>query len=524
MEKPAQFSIQESSPAPLDVLILAAGLGTRMRSQTAKVLHRLGGRPLIGHVCLAAAALSPRSICVIVGHQAEAVEQAVRDELGQDGAICIRQEQQRGTGDAVRSAREHLAGASSTLLVLSGDVPLVRPETLGALVHQHRTHRGRGAACTLLSVKLEDPTGYGRVVRDEEGRFERIVEQRDATPAERQIKESNMGIYCFETRSLFPALERVEPANAQGEYYLTDVPGILRADGEDISIYLHADAREVSGINTRVELAEFENLLRRRTLRRLMLDSGVTFIDPAQTYVSPEAQMGRDCVVHPDVTIEGASKIGDGCEIRSGTRICNSRIGNGVTVNDHCVIVDSEIADNCTVGPFAHLRMGSKLEERAAVGNFVEMKKSRLGRSSKSMHLTYLGDATIGDKTNIGAGTITCNYDGKQKHPTVIEDDVKIGSDTMLVAPVRVGSGSVTAAGSVVINDVPPDTLVAGVPAVVKKQLGDKGRAEAASEEPLAEVVDESLQQQDFIALDQETLEASKEVAAPEDAEATTLK
>jgi len=259
--------------------------------------------------------------------------------------------------------------------------------------------------------------------------------------------------------------------NAQGEYYLTDVPGILRADGEDVSVYLHPDAREVSGINTRMELAEFERLLRNRTLRRLMLDSGVTVLDPQHTYVSPDAQVGRDTVIYPDVHIEGRTVVGEGCEIRSGTRITNSRVGNGVTVKDHCVIVDSELADHTTVGPFAHLRMGARMEEGAAVGNFVEMKKSRLGANSKAMHLTYLGDATVGERTNVGAGTVTCNYDGKNKHPTVVEDDVKIGSDTMLVAPVRVGARSVTGAGSVVTRDVPPDTLVAGVPAQVKKRL-----------------------------------------------------
>ncbi|HYJ45205.1 MAG TPA: hypothetical protein VEV81_01235, partial [Pyrinomonadaceae bacterium] len=281
--------------------------------------------------------------------------------------------------------------------------------------------------------------------------------------------------------SLFPALERVQPANAQGEYYLTDVPGILRAENEDVSIFLHTDAREVSGINTRVDLAEFERILRQRTVRRLMLDSGVTFIDPLHTYVSAEAQVGRDCVIYPDVHIEGGSVIGDDCEIRSGTRITNSRIGNGVTIKDHCVITDSEVADGCTVGPVAHLRMKAVVEKGAAVGNFVEMKKSRLGRGSKAMHLTYLGDASVGEKTNIGAGTITCNYDGKNKHETVIEDEVKIGSDTMLVAPVRVGRNSVTGAGSVVTKDVPPDTLVAGVPAVIKKRLNqtkEEGRDE----------------------------------------------
>lgn len=459
--------------APLDVMILAAGLGTRMRSRKAKVLHELGGRPLIAYVSRTAAALTQRPVYVVVGHQASAVEDAVRAELGEHGAVFIKQEEQRGTGDAVMAAQSALAESDSTLLILSGDVPLITAETLGALIHQHRTHRGNGAACTLLAVRLEDPTGYGRVIRDEEGIFQKIVEQKDATPVERQIKEINAGIYCFETRALFRALSRVVPQNAQGEYYLTDVPAILKSDGEAVSVYLHADAREVSGINTRVELAEFERLLRQRTIRRLMLDSGVTFIDPLHTYVSAEAQIGRDCVIHPDVHIEGATTIGDDCEIRAGTRITNSHIGNGVTIKDHCVIVDSEIANNCSVGPSAHLRMQTKLEEGACVGNFVEIKKSRLGRGSKSMHLTYLGDATIGEQTNIGAGTVTCNYDGKNKNPTVIEDHVKIGSDTMLVAPVRVGSGSVTGAGSVVTKDVPPDTLVAGVPAVIKKRLNE---------------------------------------------------
>ncbi len=470
MEKQSQNNTPETH-ALLDVLVLAAGLGTRMRSQKAKVLHQLGGRPLIAHVCRTATALDPRRIHVVVGHQAEAVAKAVRQELGEDGATFIEQTEQRGTGDAVMAAREMLGEANSTLLILSGDVPLVRAETLAALVHQHRTHRGRGAACTMLSVRLEDPTGYGRIIRDAEGRFEKIVEQRDATPEEKLVNEINAGIYCFDTRQLFPALARVQPSNAQGEYYLTDVPGLLRTDGADVAVYLHTDAREVSGINTRVELAEFERLLRERKMRRLMLDSGVTFIDPRHTYVSPDAQIGRDCVVYPDVHIEGQTVIGDGCEIRSGTRITDSRIGNGVTIKDHCVIVDSEIADNCTVGPFAHLRMKTKLEQSSAVGNFVEMKKSRLGSHSKAMHLSYLGDATIGEETNIGAGTITCNYDGKHKHETHIEDHVKIGSDTMLVAPVRVGHGAVTAAGSVVTEDVPPDSLVAGVPAKVKKQL-----------------------------------------------------
>lgn len=470
--------------APLDVLILAAGLGTRMRSATAKVLHELNGRPLIAHVCRTAVALmkTARPIYVVVGHQAEEVERAVSEEIGAGGARFVIQSKQRGTGDAVMAASDALAGADSTVLVLSGDVPLIQAETLAALVQQHRTHRGRGAACTVLTVRLDDPTGYGRVIRDAEGRFERIVEQRDATAEERQVNEINAGIYCFETRALFPALRRVQPANVQGEFYLTDVPGILRAEGEDVSVYVHGDAREVSGINTRVELAEFERIMRYRTLRRLMLDSGVTFIDPYATYVSSEAQIGRDTVIYPGAHIEGRTVIGEGCLIRPGARIRDSRVGNGVEIKDHCVVTDSEIADNCVVGPFAHLRMNARADEGSAIGNFVEMKKSRLGRQSKAMHLTYLGDATVGERTNIGAGTVTCNFDGVRKHPTIIEDDVKIGSDTMLIAPLNVGARSVTGAGSVVTRDVPPDTLVAGVPATVKKRLA----GEALQEPPAA--------------------------------------
>jgi bifunctional UDP-N-acetylglucosamine pyrophosphorylase/glucosamine-1-phosphate N-acetyltransferase len=489
MDKQPQH-VSPPGNSPLDILILAAGLGTRMRSATAKVLHKLGGRPLIAHVCRTAAALvkEQRPVYVVVGHQAGEVETAVRVELGEGGAVFVTQVEQRGTGDAVFAAREVLDGENSTLLVVSGDVPLVRAETLGALVHQHRTHRGRGAACTLLAVRLEDPTGYGRVVRDAEGRFERIVEQKDATPDERQVNEVNAGIYCFETRLLFPALERVRPENAQGEFYLTDVPGILRADGEDVSIYTHNDAREVSGINTRVELSEFERILRMRTLRSLMLNSGVTVIDPQHTYVSPDAQIGRDTTLHPNVHIEGRTVIGEGCEIGPGARITDSRIGNGVNVKDHCIIVESEVADNCAVGPFAHLRMNARMDEGSTVGNFVEVKKSRLGGKSKAMHLSYLGDAEVGERTNIGAGTITCNYDGKQKHQTIIERDVKIGSDTMLVAPVRVGARAVTGAGAVVTEDVPPDTLVAGVPARIKKRLPPEAETGAAENKPVEEV------------------------------------
>ena len=451
----------------LNVLVMAAGLGTRMKSKRAKVLHELAGRPLIAHVVRTAQSLDPETILVIVGHQAEEVEQAALAEVGELASFVV-QEKQRGTGDAVESARARFEATDSLLLVLSGDVPLIRAETLSRLIEHHRA---TGAACSILGVRLENPTGYGRIIRDEQGNFQKIVEQKDATEEERKVREINSGIYCFEAADLFRALKRIEPKNEQGEYYLTDVAEIILSSGRKVEVFTHSDPREVSGINTRAELAEFENLFRRNAIRRLMIEGGVTFIDPSHAYISPEAEIGRDSIIYPDVMIEGKSVIGESCVVRSGTRITNSRLGDNVTVKDHSIIVDSEIASNCSIGPFAHLRMNATLEEKAAVGNFVEVKKSRLKRGAKAMHLTYLGDATIGERTNIGAGTVTCNYDGVRKHETVIEDDVKIGSDTMLVAPVRVGSRSVTGAGSVVIKDVPPDSLVAGVPAEVKKKF-----------------------------------------------------
>jgi bifunctional UDP-N-acetylglucosamine pyrophosphorylase / glucosamine-1-phosphate N-acetyltransferase len=456
--------------SPLDVLILAAGLGTRMKSNLAKVLHEIDGNPLIAHVCRAAMKLNPRRIYVVVGHQAEQVQHAVETAVGAGDASFVRQVEQRGTGDAVLTARDELGDAKSTVLILSGDVPLIKAETLDNLLSAHARER---ATCTILTVRMENPTGYGRVVRDDTNGFQKIVEQRDATEDERQIREINSGIYCFDSDKLFAALQQVRPTNSQGEYYLTDVPAILKSNNERVALFAHNDAREVSGINTRAELAEFENLIRRRTVRKLMMEGGVTFIDPSNSYVSGDAQLGRDCVVHPNVHIEGSSIIGESCELQQGSRIVNSRLGNRVTVKDHCLIVDSDIADDCSVGPFAHLRMGARMHEHAVVGNFVEVKKSTMGRGTKAMHLTYLGDATIGEKTNIGAGTITCNYDGKHKHPTIIEDNVRIGSDTMLVAPVTVGKGAVTAAGAVVTEDVPANTLVAGVPAKVKKKLSE---------------------------------------------------
>lgn len=445
---------------------MAAGLGTRMRSDKAKVLHCLDGRPLINHVVSTAQELSPQKIVVIVGHQADTVRAAVEDEFGAGKISFALQQKQLGTGDAVNSAREQLKDCDSTLIVLSGDVPLISAETLCSLLN---SHEAADAAATILTVKMDDPTGYGRIVRSNDDNFERIVEQKDANDAEKSVREINSGIYCFDTKKLFNALGNVGNDNAQGEYYLTDVPRILKEFGDMIALYLHNDRHEIEGINDRSQLAAMESETRSRTIRRLMLESGVTFIDPSAAYISARTEMGRDSVVYQNVTIEGKTVIGKNCIIRPGVRIVDSVIADNVEVKDNTFITDSEIGEGCSVGPMAHLRGHAVMQDGAKVGNFVELKKTNLGKGSKASHLTYLGDATIGEKTNIGAGTITCNYDGKNKHETHIGSGVKIGSDTMLVAPVKIGDNAATGAGSVVTKDVADGELVVGVPARSKK-------------------------------------------------------
>lgn len=444
---------------PLNILILAAGLGTRMKSDLAKVLHRLDGRPLIEHVVRTAESLHPKGIFAVVGHQADDVKSAVEGK----GIEFVLQKKQLGTGDAVNAARELLSENDSTVLVLSGDVPLIKAETLRELIAVHRLEE---AACTVLTVKLENPFGYGRIVRDESG-FQRIVEQKDASETEREIAEINSGIYCFDSKKLFDALSKVQTNNAQGEYYLTDVPRHLLDAGETVALFLHDEPVEVEGVNDRKQLAAMERMKTDETIERLMRESGVSFIDPRNNYISANAVIGRDTVIYPNVTIEGNTVVGSNCVIRSGTRLSNATIGDNVEIRDNCLIVDSEIGNGCAVGPMAHMRGHAVMVAGAKIGNFVEMKKTRLGKNSKASHLTYLGDATVGEETNIGAGVITCNYDGKNKHETHIGDRVKIGSDTMLVAPVKVGDGAVTGAGSVVTKDVEAEQLVVGVPAKV---------------------------------------------------------
>lgn len=458
-------------------MILAAGLGTRMRSRRAKVLHELAGRPLIAHVLRAAFGLAPAAVFTVVGHQAEEVERAVRDEASRPAAgeptaspdlQFVVQAEQKGTGHAVMAARAQLSGRPGPLVVLAGDAPLIKGATLEQLVRSHLSEKNDA---TMLTVVMDDPTGYGRIIRNQQGGLLRCVEQKDASPEELAIREVGVSIYCFDAPSLFGALDSLTTDNAQGEYYLTDVPRIMQQNGKKVGLLLHASAEEVKGVNTRIELADLEREIRGRKLRELML-SGVTIMDPASTYIQPDVEVGQDSVIHPQVIIEGSSRIGSGCVVHSWTRLKNVEIGDNVAIRNSCVIEDSTIREGATVGPFARLRAGAEIGEKAGIGNFVEVKKSRIGRGTKASHLTYLGDATLGERVNIGAGTVTCNYDGVRKNETIIEDDVKIGSDTMLVAPVRVGRGSVTGAGSVVIKDVPPDSLVAGVPAVLKKRRG----------------------------------------------------
>ena len=459
-----------------DVMILAAGLGTRMKSRRAKVLHELAGLPLVTHVLRAAFELAPEAIFTVVGHQSEEVERAVRDrsvrliETTSSAAPeleFIIQTEQKGTGHAVMASRELLSGRRGPVVILAGDAPLIESATLKHLVE---THKAEQNDATMLTVVMDDPTGYGRVIRDDAGGLLRCVEQKDGSPDELAVREVGVSIYCFEVTSLLGALDRLTTDNAQGEYYLTDVPRIMQQQGKRVGLLCHSNAEEVLGVNTRIELAGLERKLRERKLRELML-SGVTIIDPDTTYIHGDVEIGQDSVIHPQVIIEGVSRIGSGSVVQSWTRLKNVNIGDGVTVRNSCVIEDSTIRDRATVGPFARLRAGADIGEKAVIGNFVEVKKSKIGGGSKASHLSYLGDATLGERVNIGAGTVTCNYDGVRKNETIIEDEVKIGSDTMLVAPVRVGRGSVTGAGTVVTRDVPPDSLAVGVPAVVRKNL-----------------------------------------------------
>jgi bifunctional UDP-N-acetylglucosamine pyrophosphorylase/glucosamine-1-phosphate N-acetyltransferase len=399
---------------------------------------------------------------VIVGHQANLVREAVGER---PGLAFASQEPQLGTGHALLQAAPILGDARGTVILLSGDVPLLRVGTVAALARWHEEH---GAAATVLTAEVDEPDGYGRIVR-EGGRIAAIVEHKDATTAQRGIREINSGIYAFAIGGLFDALRGVGSTNVQGEYYLPDLVKIYRARGHVVETSTVADAREILGVNSRKELAELEEILKTRTNDALM-DAGVTIVDPATAFIGPDVQIGADTVIHPGVYLEGRTRIGARCEIHSGVRILDSIVDDGVVINNFCVISNSWIASGARIGPFAHIRPDSHVDQDAHVGNFVELKKTTLGRGSKANHLSYLGDATIGEKVNVGAGTITCNYDGAVKHPTVIEDGAFIGSDTQLIAPVRVGRDAYVAAGSSITDDVPPGALAIARAVQVNKE------------------------------------------------------
>ena len=438
----------------IHVVVLAAGKGTRMKSGLPKVLHRAAGLPLIEYTLRAAESLAPSTIVVVVGHQADQLKAALAKRLGLGFAV---QEPQLGTGHALLQAEPLLRDARGTLVLLSGDVPLLRAETLGVLV---RSHDSRKAAATVLTAVVAEPHGYGRIVREGD-RISAIVEDKDASAEQRQICEINSGVYAFDIAPLFSALREIGASNAQGEYYLPDLVRIYRARGLTVETVRLDDPLEILGVNSRKELSDVATILK-ATKNGDLMAAGVTIVDPATAFIGPDVTVGADTVIEPGVYLEGTTRIGSGCRIHSGVRIVNSIVDDGAIINNFCVISDSHISRGAQVGPFAHLRPQSDVGEDARVGNFVELKKTSLGRGSKANHLAYLGDATIGEKVNIGAGTITCNYDGTAKYPTVIEDGAFIGSDTQLIAPVRIGKGAYVAAGSSITEDVPPDALGIG--------------------------------------------------------------
>jgi len=436
----------------LHVVVLAAGKGTRMKSRRPKVLHDLAGRPLIEHVLGTVAELDVAGTVIVIGHGADDVREALADRRHLQFVV---QSPQLGTGHALLQAESALQGRSGTVLLLYADVPLLEASTLSRLLEAHRAAR---ASATVLTAELADPYGYGRIVRDERGQLLRIVEERDASAAERAIREINSGIYAFELAPLFGALHRLAADNAQGEYYLTDLVAMYRQDGLPVSTLRVSDAAELRGVNSRVDLAELGAVLRARKRRDVML-AGVTLEDPSSTFIDTEVRIGEDSIIAPGVTLTGRTTIGSRCRVHSGSRISNSTIGDDSIVRDGCVIEDSSVGARAAVGPFAHLRPGSELGDDTRVGNFVELKKTRLGSRSKANHLAYLGDAVIGEDVNIGAGTIVVNYDGEQKHQTVIEDGVFVGCDSQLIAPVTIGKGAYVAAGSSITHDVPAEAL-----------------------------------------------------------------
>jgi bifunctional UDP-N-acetylglucosamine pyrophosphorylase / glucosamine-1-phosphate N-acetyltransferase len=448
---------KQMQPVPkLAVVIMAAGKGTRLKSRRPKVLHEIGGKPLLGHVIATAGRLAENEdIYAIIGHQAE----RVRETLGGTGVQFIEQAEQRGTGHAIQCAREAIS-AYEHILVLSGDVPLIRAETLQ---HLMTLHLAEGAAMTILTAMPEDPTGYGRIVRRSPDRaeVEAIVEQKALKPEQESIREINSGIYAFKVGPLLDHLDELTNKNAHGEFYLTDMAAHLNSAGEKVAAILTADAVEVLGANTIAELVALDASLRAATANRLMA-AGVTIFRPETCVIDAEVEIEPDTIIEPFVQLLGKTKIGTECRIRSYSVIESCTLGNDVLIRQSCVLGESTVADGARIGPFAHLRPGSEVGQDAHVGNFVETKKARLGKGAKANHLTYLGDADVGAGSNIGAGVITCNYDGMHKHATRIGQGAFVGSDSTLVAPIEIGDGAYIGAGSCITRNVPSGALAVG--------------------------------------------------------------
>jgi bifunctional UDP-N-acetylglucosamine pyrophosphorylase / glucosamine-1-phosphate N-acetyltransferase len=475
---------QQGTIAGLAVVVMAAGLGKRMRSKQAKVLHPVAGQEMVLYSVGLGLRVAGDRVAVVVGHQADLVRQvigrAMSGKSGGSSVAIVEQRKQLGTGHAVLQSRPVFAvgkrGAPSSYLILNGDTPLLQEKTVRELL---RVHEAEHATVTVLTATLADASGYGRVVRahSAERAVSRIVEDRDADAEEQAIHEINVGTYVVDGEFLFSALEKLDPGNAQGEYYLTDIIHRAERSGRRVAAVVLDNPDEGLGVNTRRQLAEAEQVVRQQ-IRERWLDAGVTMIDPASVWIDATVTIGKDTVLYPNVTLEGTTVIGEECVLRSSTRLTNCMVGNGVEILDHCVCADSHIEDGAHVGPFVHLRPGVVVRKKAKVGNFVEMKKTDLGEGSKANHLSYLGDAMIGKGVNIGAGTITCNYDGVRKFQTIIGDGVFLGSDTQLIAPVMVGAGAIIAAGTTVTEDVPADALVIGrVPQVNRVGWAARRRA-----------------------------------------------
>jgi len=448
--------------SPVSVLILAAGLGTRMKSKKAKVLHRAGGRTLLGHVLTTCAKIaSPARTVAVVGHQAD----EVRDSVSEFGIGFAVQADQRGTGHAVMAAREALQ-PDGLLVVLYGDGPLLSEGTLRRLIEKHS---GSGAAATLITTTLADPTGYGRVIADADGRIQAVVEQKAATAEQLAISVVNSGIYCFRSELLWKHIDEIGTNNPAGEYYLTDIVEILRRAGHPIETLHVEDSDELLGINSRSELARADRVFRERKVQELML-AGVTVEQPGTVIVDPDVRVGRDSVIGPFVQLLGSTEIGEDCSVGACSVVRDTKLADGAVIGEFTVVNDSVLESGAKLGPFSRLRYGNHLEAGAAVGNFVELKNARVGRGSKAQHLAYLGDSTIGPGVNIGAGTITCNYDGVSKHKTTIGAGSFVGSNSTLIAPVEIGEGVYIAAGSVITNTVPSDALAIGRSRQVNKE------------------------------------------------------